>query len=53
MSEDPLVGQVVGGTKIQQCACKGLLASVYRGHYERLDIPVAIKVLSPAATAQA
>ncbi|MCA8926032.1 MAG: protein kinase [Planctomycetes bacterium] len=31
---------------------KGLLADVYRGHYERLGVPVAVKVLSPKAMAQ-
>jgi tRNA A-37 threonylcarbamoyl transferase component Bud32 len=31
---------------------KGLLADVYRGFYERLGVPVAVKVLSPKAMAQ-
>ncbi len=50
--QDPLIGHALGGARVQQRVSKGLLANVYRGHYERLGIPVAIKVLSPRAMAQ-
>ncbi|MEZ6188087.1 MAG: protein kinase [Planctomycetota bacterium] len=52
MSQDPLVGHVLGGARLEQRVSKGLLADVYRGHYERLGVPVAVKVLSPKAMAQ-
>jgi eukaryotic-like serine/threonine-protein kinase len=52
MSQDPLIGSVIGGARIQDRVSKGLLAMVYRGHYERLGIPVAVKVLTPKAMAQ-
>ncbi|HBP20394.1 MAG TPA: hypothetical protein DEA08_21705, partial [Planctomycetes bacterium] len=52
MSQDPLVGSVLGGARLIQRVSKGLMAHVYQGHYERLGIPVAVKVLSPKATSQ-
>ena len=52
MSQDPLLGHVLGGARLQQRVSKGLLAGVYRGHYERLGIPVAVKVLTPKAMTQ-
>jgi len=52
MSQDPLVGQVLGGARLEQRVSKGLLADVYRGYYERVGVPVAVKVLSPKAMAQ-
>ncbi|RMG07072.1 MAG: serine/threonine protein kinase, partial [Planctomycetota bacterium] len=52
MSQDPLIGQILGGARLLQRVSKGLLAGVYRGHYERLGIPVAVKVLTPKAMAQ-
>lgn len=51
-TQDPLVGQVLGGARLDQRVSKGLLADVYRGHYERLNVMVAVKVLSPKAMAQ-
>jgi serine/threonine-protein kinase len=50
--QDPLIGTVFGGARIQQRVSKGLLADVYMGHYERLGVPVAVKILSPKAMAQ-
>lgn len=51
-TQDPLIGQVLGGARLEQRVSKGLLADVYRGQYERLNVPVAVKVLSPKAMAQ-
>ncbi|MCW8141952.1 MAG: serine/threonine protein kinase, partial [Planctomycetota bacterium] len=51
-TQDPLIGTVFGGARIQQRVSKGLLADVYMGHYERLGVPVAVKILSPKAMAQ-
>jgi serine/threonine-protein kinase len=51
-TQDQLLGTVFGGARIQQRVSKGLLADVYMGHYERLGVPVAVKVLSPKAMAQ-
>ena len=50
--QDPLLNTVLGGARIQRRVSAGLLANVYLGHYERLNVPVAVKVLSPKATAQ-
>ncbi len=51
-TQDPLIGTMFGGARIQQRVSKGLLADVYMGHYERLGVPVAVKILSPKAMAQ-
>jgi tRNA A-37 threonylcarbamoyl transferase component Bud32 len=51
-AEDPLINTVLGGARIQRRVSAGLLANVYLGHYERLNVPVAVKVLSPKATSQ-
>ncbi len=50
--QDPLLNTVLGGARIQRRVSAGLLANVYLGHYERLNVPVAVKVLSPKATSQ-
>src|SRR4051812_24297071 len=50
--QDPLLNSVLGGARIQRRVSAGLLANVYLGHYERLNVPVAVKVLTPKATAQ-
>ncbi|MBL4843983.1 MAG: serine/threonine protein kinase, partial [Planctomycetes bacterium] len=52
MSQDPLIGTMLGGARLLQRVSKGLMAHVYQGHYERLGVPVAVKVLSPKATSQ-
>jgi serine/threonine protein kinase len=52
MVQDPLAGQLLGGARLQQRVSKGLLADVYMGQYERLGVPVAVKILSPKAMAQ-
>ncbi|MHC4886014.1 MAG: serine/threonine-protein kinase [Planctomycetota bacterium] len=43
---DP-VGMEVGGCRIESLIAKGGMGAVYRGHHLSLDIPVAIKVLTP------
>jgi serine/threonine protein kinase len=50
--QDPLLNTVLGGARVQRRVSAGLLANVYLGHYERLNVPVAVKVLTPKATAQ-
>jgi tRNA A-37 threonylcarbamoyl transferase component Bud32 len=45
--ENPLRGYHIAGCRIDSVIGKGSAATVYKGHHQTLDIPVAIKILNP------
>ncbi len=45
--DNPLRGLRLAGCRIDKVIGKGSVATVYKGHHLTLDIPVAIKILSP------
>jgi tRNA A-37 threonylcarbamoyl transferase component Bud32 len=45
--DNPLRGLRLAGCRIDKVIGKGSVATVYKGHHVTLDIPVAIKILSP------
>jgi tRNA A-37 threonylcarbamoyl transferase component Bud32 len=45
--DNPLRGLHLAGCRIDKVIGKGSVATVYKGHHLTLDIPVAIKILSP------
>jgi tRNA A-37 threonylcarbamoyl transferase component Bud32 len=45
--DNPLRGLQLAGCRIDKVIGKGSVATVYKGHHLTLDIPVAIKILSP------
>ncbi|HON12005.1 MAG TPA: protein kinase [Chitinispirillaceae bacterium] len=44
---EKLIGEVVGGCRIEELIGKGGMGVVYRAHHLALDIPVAVKILQP------
>ena len=46
-AEDPNLGRTIGGCRIQTKLGEGGMGTVYKAHHLALDIPVAIKLLSP------
>jgi hypothetical protein len=49
-AEDPLIGKVVGGAKIEALIGRGGMGSVYRAYQLELERPIAVKVLLPQFT---
>lgn len=47
VSEQQLIGHNIGGAVVKKQIGKGGMGSVFLGHHETLDIPVAIKFLKP------
>ncbi|MHA1571625.1 MAG: protein kinase domain-containing protein, partial [Alphaproteobacteria bacterium] len=44
---DEIIGQVIGGCKIEKKLGQGGMGAVYKAHHAALDIPVAVKILPP------
>ena len=47
-----LVGQTLGGVRLDHLLAKGLMADVYLGFHANLNTQVAVKVLSPKVASQ-
>ncbi len=45
---DPLLGNVLGGARLERCLNKSKLSAVYLGRLENSGLEVAVKVFSPA-----
>lgn len=52
MAKGRLIGEVLGGCRIESKLGQGGMGSVYKAHHEALDIPVALKILSPLFASQ-
>ncbi|MGE4620214.1 MAG: protein kinase [Planctomycetota bacterium] len=48
--DDPLLGEVIGGCKVEQRIGRGGMGTVYRARQKSLDRPVALKILSEKYT---
>lgn len=47
LSADNLIGQVIGGCRIEKEIGKGGMATVFKGHHLSFDMPMAVKILHP------
>ena len=47
LSPDNLIGQVIGGCRIEKKIGKGGMATVFKAHHLSFDMPMAVKILHP------